>query len=293
MIARVNYTWVGLFVLLLGTAFFTVVVWLLGGTEEADYKTYVAYMRESVSGLNPRSPVKFKGVGVGQVREISIDEENPERVKLLLDIVEGTPVKEDTFAVITMQGITGLAYVELKGGSKDSPSLVAKKEKPYPVIKTKPSLISQLDMALPDLLAKVTQMTQQLGDVAERLNHLLDDGKQASLANTLKHMEEITKNAAETSSEFPELVNRASISLATMEKAIGAIQRTTGNLDRLITETQKDVSSLSNDALPQIPSVLADLRELSQHLRGLTKELEQNPSSFVFGRPRRQPGPGE
>jgi phospholipid/cholesterol/gamma-HCH transport system substrate-binding protein len=293
MIAKVNYTWVGLFVLLLGTAFFTVLVGLLGGTEEADYKTYVAYMRESVSGLNPRSPVKFKGVGVGQVREISIDEENPERVKLHLDIVEGTPVKEDTFAVITMQGITGLAYVELKGGSKDSPSLAAKKEKPYPVIKTKPSLISQLDMAIPDLLAKVTQMTQQLGGVAERLNHLLDDGKQASLANTLKHMEEITKNAAETSSEFPELVNRAASSLATMEKTIGAIQRTTGNLDRLIMEAQQDVSSLSNDALPQIPSVLADLRELSQHLRGLTKELEQNPSSFVFGRPRRQPGPGE
>ena len=285
MIAKVNYTVVGLFVVVLSIALFIVIVWLTGATEEEAYETYVAFVKESVSGLNPRSPVKYRGVGVGQVKRISLDKDNPERVKLLLDIEKGTPVKEDTVAVITTQGITGLAYVELKGGSKDAPPLVAQPDKHYPQIKTKPSLISQLDMALPNLLTQVSQLTEHLGSVAKRIEHLLDDQKQASLANTLKNVEVIT---ADISSKLPGLVTQSTQSLASVEKAVGAIQHTTGHLDRLIMETQKGVSQL-----PQVNPLLAELRELTENLRGLAQELDRHPNSLVFGRPARGPGPGE
>jgi phospholipid/cholesterol/gamma-HCH transport system substrate-binding protein len=302
MISKVNYTAVGLFVVVLSMVLFTAVVWLTGAGEEEEYETYVAYFRESVSGLNPRSPVKYRGVGIGQVRSISLDKENPERVKLLMDIEVGTPVKEDTVAVITSQGITGLAYVELKGGSKNSPPLIVKPDHRYPEIKTKPSLISQLDMALPNLLTQVSQLTEHLSSVADRLNHLLDDEKQASLAKTLKNVEEITsalqanatsvteilKNAAAASSELPDLAAQTNQSLVNVGKIAESIQRTTGHLDQLIVETQKGVSQL-----PQVNPLLTDLRELTENLRGLAQELDRHPNSLVFGRPARAPGPGE
>ena len=63
-------------------------------------------MTESVSGLNPNAPVTYRGVDVGKVREIAIDREDPARVRVLLDIEGGTPVKEDTVAILVSQGIT-------------------------------------------------------------------------------------------------------------------------------------------------------------------------------------------
>jgi phospholipid/cholesterol/gamma-HCH transport system substrate-binding protein len=302
MIAKVNYTAVGLFVVILSVALFTVVVWLTGAGEEAAYETYVAYVKESVSGLNPRSPVKYRGVGVGQVKSISLDKENPERVKLLMDIEVGTPVKEDTVTVITSQGITGLAYVELKGGSKNSPPLAAKPDRRYPEIKTKPSLISQLDMALPNLLTQVSQLTEHLSSVADRLNHLLDNDKQVSLSHTLKNVEDVTsalranaasvteilKNASAASSNLPDLARQTNQSLASVGEAAESIQRTSAHLDQLIGETGKGVSQL-----PQLNPLLTDLKNLTENLRGLAQELDRHPNSLVFGRPARAPGPGE
>lgn len=58
---RVNYTLVGLFVVGLGVALAAVIIWLSGGTEDKVYQTYVAYVYESVAGLNPRAPVKYRG----------------------------------------------------------------------------------------------------------------------------------------------------------------------------------------------------------------------------------------
>ena len=87
---RVNYTLVGLFVMGLGGALAVAIIWLSRGTEDKVYQTYVAYVYESVAGLNPRAPVKYRGVEVGQVRRISLDKNNPERVRLVLDIEKGT-----------------------------------------------------------------------------------------------------------------------------------------------------------------------------------------------------------
>jgi phospholipid/cholesterol/gamma-HCH transport system substrate-binding protein len=87
------------------------------------YDLYRAVMDESVAGLNLNAPVKFNGVDVGKVRVIELDHANPNRVNLLFAIERGTPVREDTIAVLKTQGLTGIAYVELSGGAADSPPL--------------------------------------------------------------------------------------------------------------------------------------------------------------------------
>ena len=103
MESKVNYTLVGLFVLVLGSALIGALVWLTAGRTAKVYDTYAAYMTESVSGLNLKAKVKYRGVDVGEVREIALDHDNPERVRLLLDIQRGTPVKVDTVAILATQ----------------------------------------------------------------------------------------------------------------------------------------------------------------------------------------------
>jgi phospholipid/cholesterol/gamma-HCH transport system substrate-binding protein len=137
---RVSYTLAGLFVLLLGGGLVTAIVWLSSATTDQRYEPYVAYFYESVGGLNPNASVTYRGVRVGQVRDIQLDRERPERVRVLLDIEEGTPVKTDTVAILVTQGITGLAHVELTGGSSEAPLIGRGSAEDIPEIPTRPSL---------------------------------------------------------------------------------------------------------------------------------------------------------
>ena len=121
-----NYPIVGLFVLVLGAALIAGVLWLAsGGALQTPYDLYQAIEDESVAGLNLNAPVKYNGVDVGKVRGIALDRANPERVRLVFAIERGTPIKVDTVAVLKTQGLTGIAYVELSGGARDSPLLRA------------------------------------------------------------------------------------------------------------------------------------------------------------------------
>ena len=113
METKVRYVVVGTFVVLLGAVSVGIFLWLTRGVERTLYDRYHAYFRESVSGLGPNAPVKYRGVDVGRVKEIGINTNNVEEVRLALDIARGTPVKADTVATLKLQGLTGLAFLDL------------------------------------------------------------------------------------------------------------------------------------------------------------------------------------
>ena len=118
--------------------------------------TRVTIMRASASTRDSlNAPVKYRGVDVGKVTDIRLNPANSEQVRLLFAIERGTPVKQDTEAVLKTQGLTGVAYVELSGGSPNSPPLVAAKPGEFPEIRTKPSLSARLENVLTTLMAKL------------------------------------------------------------------------------------------------------------------------------------------
>ena len=109
METKVNYAFVGAFVLVLGAALVAGVLWLAtGGMMQKKYAPYLAVENESVAGLNLNAPVKYNGVDVGKVEVIRLDPHNPERVILLFAIERGTPIKTDTVAILKTQGLTGI-----------------------------------------------------------------------------------------------------------------------------------------------------------------------------------------
>ncbi|MDC4206340.1 MAG: MlaD family protein [Candidatus Manganitrophus sp.] len=121
MEAKVNYARVGLFVVLLGAALVVLLIWLGRRESRQVYDHYDVYVRESVTGLNIGASVKYLGVDIGYLKEMVIDPENPEQLRLTLSVSEETPVKEDTVAFLEFQGLTGVAVVNLAGGGRESP----------------------------------------------------------------------------------------------------------------------------------------------------------------------------
>lgn len=333
MESKVNFAVVGAFVLILGALLIGGVLWLSSGKSyRKAYDTYLVYMSESVSGLSLDAPVRYRGVQVGGVRRIELAPGNAELVQLTLDIEHGTPVKQDTLAVLRVQGLTGIAHVELSGGSSASPALQPGAGEKYPVIRTGPSLMLRLDTA-------VTALLTNLNRSSENINALLDDENRVALRTTLANLEHLSgtlaarsgeidrglsqaaramentaRLTAQASTELPQLNQRiqrsadafdrmANEGTHTMENAtqlLQRIQRSADAFDRMTNETARAGSSAANtiegvrgEALPEARQAIAELRELTASLRRFSEALERNPGMLLQGRPAVTPGPGE
>ena len=301
---KVNYVLVGAFVVLFGAILIVIVLWLVRGGPQRTYRSYYAYFGESVSGINEDSVVRYKGIKVGRVRNMRLDPENPERVRLVLDIAEGTPIKEDTVASLATQGLTGLAFIELGGGTRDSPPLTPPPGQPYPVIKIKPSL--PLDQAASTLMTN-------LNEIASSLKDLTDKESRDSIRKTMVNLAELTaalkqrekeldklfsstdrtlENTREATEKLPALVSRVTETAAAVENMAQQIAGTGKSVDSLLAGSQQDVRRFTNQTLSETGLLIAEMRQLTERLQRLAQQVEQNPRSLLFGR-RPAPGPGE
>jgi len=311
---KVNYTLVGLFVTFFMVLLVALVVWLSHDYEQEDYHTYVAYVYESVSGLNENAAVKYRGVDVGKVTHIALDPDNSERVQLDLAIKQGTPIKHDSVAVLSLQGITGLIYIELTGGTQASPLLQATSEQAIPEIKTAPSALVRFDNMITHLFTQLTQGVEYLAGVAGRVDVLLNDDNQRAIANTLNNVEhlsrvvserldvfgqnidnltEILQNTAQMSQELPRLVHGVADSMAGVQQAVAAINQTAARLDEVVITAQKELLYSTTDSLSQLNQLMEEMRQLTATLSRVAHDVERDPNMLIFGRGSNRAGPGE
>nr|MDP2190884.1 MlaD family protein [Rhodoferax sp.] len=303
-----NFSVVGAFVLVLGAVLIAGVLWLAsGGAWQQKYDLYLAIEDESVAGLNLNAPVKYNGVDVGKVREIALDPGNPERVNLLFAIEQGTPIKEDTVAVLKIQGLTGIAYVELNGGTQGSPPLRATAGNKYPVIRTKPSLSARLENVLTSVLAK-------LDSTSSNINAILSDENRAAfksaladiaiLARTIAarkdtidagitHAASTLKNSAQATAQMGPVIDRIGRSADAVEKMGNEVARTSTSAGKTVDTVGADVKRFSTETLPELERLLGELSVLSTSLRRLSEQTERDPRGLLFGRKPVAPGPGE
>lgn len=308
---KVNFVVVGLFIVLLSVLLVGVVLWLGKGYDRQTYDRYYAYMEESVTGLSVDAAVKYRGVEVGRVRDIELNPDNPEQVRLTLEIVQGAPIKEDTVAILDVQGLTGLAIVDLRGGSRDARPLEAKPGEEYPVIKTGPSLLVRFDRAATRLLTNLNQITenidalleeenraalrQLLADMAAVTHTLAGQGKRfdqgmTNGAQTLKNLAQMTQ---QLNKQIPALIERMDRSAKAVEGMSKEVTRTSQELGAVISETKPDIEHFSRQTLAEMSLFITELRELTATLQRVARQLEQEPDSLVFGRSPHPSGPGE
>lgn len=328
MQGKVNYALVGLFVILLGAALLGVVFWLTVGSEIKTYDRYRVYFQESVAGLNPKATVRYRGVQVGQVESIRLDPRNPDWVDVVLNIERNTPIRRDTIATLSTQGLTGVAAVELSGGSIHSLPLEKDPGQELPVIQAGPSLVARLDDAFNTVLAN-------LNSLSNRLERLLNDENQTAITEILRQVSTITGTVADRSDSLGQtlvnletftnmLAGRAERTGQALDQLAGAL-RDTGKLGQqgqaalrdiqasaqavrktadTFNQTGQDLSALAEigqrelrrlgqNTEPELNALLAQANSLVAVLRRLAELLEQHPNALLQGRPVGRPGPGE
>jgi len=317
---KVNYILVGSFVALLGAAVLIGILWLGKTDYRGTYDRYEAHMKESVAGLSVDSTVKYRGVDVGRVRAIALNPNNPEEVLLTMDIVRGTPIKNDTIAVLETQGLTGLATINLTGGSRDAPSLQAQEGQAYPVIKTGPSLFFRLDEAVSRLLSEegLAQLLVDLDSAAKGAAKVLDEDNRILLKRTIKDVSDVAqtiathkaqieqslngaarsadnlvKLTASLNAQVPTLLTGINKSVTALEAATEELAKTSKAVGTVVNEAKPELQQFTRRTLPEAGLLVTELRQLTSTLTRVARELEREPSSLMFGRKTPLRGPGE
>ena len=310
-----NYALVGGFVLVLSALLVVILLWIAsGGDFRTKYDLYRAIEHESVAGLNVSAPVKFNGVDVGKVRSIKLDPLEPERVELTFAIERGTPVKEDTLAVLKTQGLTGIAYVELSGGTQNAAFLKPTSQEPYPEIRTKPSLSTRLENVLTSVLAKLDRTSGNIDAVLSTENRVALSSALADIAAVAHTLSArrgtldagITAatrtfdNAARASAQLGPAIERIGPAIERIGPAADAVEKM-GNAAAIASRSAADsVDTTAADArrfmaatVPDLQRLLGELEVTSASLRRLTEETKRNPAGLLFGRSPLPEGPGE
>ena len=305
---KVNYSLVGAFVMALGAALVAGVLWLaagVGGRQATD--PYQAFIQESVAGLDVQAPVKYLGVDVGKVSGIEIDPQNPQQVRLRFLIGRGTPIKQDSVAVLKTQGLTGIAYVELSGGSPDSPALVAGAGGGPPTIPFKPSLSARLENVLGNVLGNIDRVSNNLNAVFDADNRaalkaLLADtavvahtlaARQAAIGAAVTDTARTARLAARAGEQLAPTLDRIAASARAVERMAESAGHASASAGRAADAAASGVQQLNGEALPELTRLMSELNELSTSLRRLSEQTAGSPSSLLLGSPTPRPGPGE
>jgi phospholipid/cholesterol/gamma-HCH transport system substrate-binding protein len=295
---KVNYALVGAFVLVLGAGLIGGVLWLSSGKSYSkQYDIYQTYTKESVAGLNLNAPVRYLGVDVGRVQKIALVPNKVEEVQLTLAIERGTPVKVDTLAVLKTLGLTGLVFVDLTGGSRDSPPLHAQNNEAYPIIKSEPSLMARLE-------SSVTLLLTNLNRSSENMNALMDDDNRRAFKQSLADIETLSHTLAARSALIDSTLSNAARTMQNTARAsdelpqlVQRMQRSADDFDRMSNELSRAGTNASvaftEKTLPEVQQLVTELRDLTGSLRRVSGEMEQNPSMLLYGKPVAKRGPGE
>lgn len=272
MDTNVNYTLVGAFVIVLISAIILAIIWLSSGFSFVQYRTYMVYSQEPVTGLSIDAPVEYNGVNVGSVKSIEIDKTNPHLVIVLINIKVGTPITRGTYAVLTTRGITGITYLALKDSSTDLRPLVAEAGQKYPVIRTSPSLFMRLDTI-------INEFATNFRKVSESIETLLNKENQESIRMTLQNLKEVTGTLSANSQKLNAILENTS--------------RATQQLGPLMQSSTGTMKTLETQTLPAAYRMLNNLDNVSRTLSEVAAELKQNPSILIRGAAPLPPGPGE
>ncbi|MFP4267090.1 MAG: MlaD family protein [Spirochaetaceae bacterium] len=216
---------VGLFFLIGVVLIAALFLFAMGRTLFEEKKTYYIKFRDtSVSGLGVGSNVKYHGIAVGEIKDISVSGEDIGDVVVTIAVDEDTPIKENMKANLAMMGITGSKQIELSGGTnqaKDLPegSTIEAGSSALADITGDAQIIADKAELLLNNLNNFASTANQdaFSDILANINYLLDTNSD-KISQTLDNAQEIThdlnyasEDIRETSLELRELVEREEI----------------------------------------------------------------------------------
>jgi len=309
METRANYATIGLFTLAVVVACFAFVYWLARYDESGNRKALRILIPGSVTGLANGSQVLFNGIRIGDVTSLRINPDNPNQVEAMVSVDPNQPIKSDTKVTIGVQGLTGIASIEFRGGTATLPSIFDEDE--IPTLTASGSGLTEILASAQDLLDKanktVTQLNAVIGDAqpgvkqtianVEKFTGALADNSDG-IDEFLKNVSALSKQVGELSGSLQGLVSKAdgiltavdpakvastieqvekvteklSASADSFPKIIANVETISGQLEQTLASTQKIIDAVQVEA---VKSTIQDVASIARRLEVATVDANK------------------
>lgn len=281
METRAGYLLVGVIVLVVVLAAVAWVFWLTHGDARRSFDFYDIHFRGSISGLGVGGDVRYRGIKVGSITNITIDPNDPEQAAVTVQIDSDVPIREGDVAAVQVQGITGIAYINIAGATGDSPPLTSEDRKKYPVIPSLPSNFEQLFTDAPEMIANANVLLTRLADVVSdenrtRIATILDNLEtlSAALATSTQHIDTIMTSFARTSEELAAAATGVNELTGDARALVGRLNTVVDNVDDVVTD---DAKLLVNEFREAADSV----QQLAETAERILRANEQGLEDFT------------
>lgn len=293
----------GIFTIVLLIAAVLIALWF--NRDRVERVPYEIATTLSVPGLNPQAGVRYRGLDVGRVDAVLFDPQKPGQILIRFSVSKDTPITHSTFATLSYQGVTGIAYVQLDDdGTK--PTLLPSTAKKVARIELRPGFLDTLQQRGLEILKQTEVVMNQINTVLSEENQkdILAAFKDVSAA--ANKVGKIPDQLEPTLKNLPALSLKADKLITSLNELSVDATRLTGSLNEVTTKLNAPDGPLNgfNGAVNNIGSaasaveyeVVPLIDETRTTMRALNRTLEtvnQQPQSILFGATPVQPGPGE
>lgn len=313
METRASHVLIGAFTLGVFVAALLFVLWIGKSSLDREWDEYDIVFREAVTGLTTGGAVQYNGLQLGEVRKLSLNPSNPGEVIARVRVAADTPVKADTRAKLTFTGLTGVAVIQLSGGSVQAPMLQVKPGESVPRI------IAD-DSALQKIMSSSEDIVTSVNDMLFRISQILSETNIQKVTATLDHIEQVSgaisarsegigqaiADISEASRELKLTLAQTQQVLARLDrigesaqglidgegrellvsarKSLDAAQRFADSAYAVVEQNRDSIESFSHQGLSQVGPAVTELRAALRKLSKLTDQLEEQPAAFLLGR---------
>jgi len=291
----------------------TFVTWLSGRQTDRELDEFTVEFSGPVRGLTRGSEVRLNGLSVGEVSNLSFDADNPNKVLVKVQVIDGTPVFNDGFAQLEPQGLTGLNYIQINPGTTGAGRIAATTFIPGKmsqfdnflvggenIIEGATSAIRRVNVLMSEdaindfhaILDNLNQITSNLTDVdidAVLLEDVLRAIEQAAKDTSVAALKIETSAVdfdAMMQGEVGPLFNKANSTIAQLNTTLENYSILAETSTLTAQDMRDAINRLSNSGLADLEETTDALRDLMITLSNIADQLEKSPAQFIAGEER-------
>jgi phospholipid/cholesterol/gamma-HCH transport system substrate-binding protein len=281
METKANYAIVGFFTILVIGAAFGFVYWMAEYGRGGPMAPLAIRIPGSANGLSIGSPVRFNGIAVGSVRNLYIDNEDPEFSVAFTEVRADAPVTSGTRAVLEIQGLTGAAYIELSGGGAGSGDKILARA----IDTGEPAILTADQSSVTNLLSTADRILKRADDAIGELQGFIVDAR-APLTNTVRNAETFSKSLADNAQGIDQFLKSVSALSDSVSGMSGRLDATLGaaedlfkalnseKIEQILGNTERATASFA-DASGKIGPALDSFRETSETFQTFGRNADQ------------------
>ena len=295
-----RYTAVGAFVILVTLLAGVFIYWYSEGRERRHYQPFEIYFRGSVSGLQEGGPIRYLGVDVGRVRTIRIDHRDAGRVQVIADIDESTPISAATTAQLSLAGVTGILFIDLRQNVDQRDVMPPVPSERYPVI-------NSVQSGFDEFLTRLPVVADRAADLLERAQVIFSPENSEALSATIRNLketsdrmpatmqraealmveltgtgQEVRKLAAQLNEAVPSLGTKVYELTERLSSTAEHLERASAGVALLLEENRAGIAGFTRDGLPELERALAEARAAAEQFGELASRLSEDPSQILY-----------